>query len=147
MGEAVQICFLPQLRGGDEGGGEATQAFNMDCMEAMREFPDNFVDLAVVDPSYFSGPERRGYYGSKVSSIGVFRDYPVSPKWDIPGEDFFVELDRVSKKYIVFGCNYFDFQFAPGRIVWDKCNGTSSFSDCELAATNCHDTVRLFRFM
>ena len=28
------------------------QAFNRDCMEAMREFPDNFFDLAVVDPPY-----------------------------------------------------------------------------------------------
>ena len=27
-------------------------AFNRDCMEAMKEFPDNFFDLAVVDPPY-----------------------------------------------------------------------------------------------
>lgn len=27
-------------------------AFNRDCMEAMREFPDGFFDLAVVDPPY-----------------------------------------------------------------------------------------------
>ena len=27
-------------------------AFNRDCMEAMREFPDKFFDLAVVDPQY-----------------------------------------------------------------------------------------------
>lgn len=30
-------------------------AFNMDCMEAMKEFPDNFFDLAVVDPPYGDG--------------------------------------------------------------------------------------------
>lgn len=29
-----------------------TQAFNRDCMEAMKEFPDQFFDLAVVDPPY-----------------------------------------------------------------------------------------------
>ena len=23
--------------------------YNMDCMEAMREFPDNFFDLAIVE--------------------------------------------------------------------------------------------------
>lgn len=28
------------------------QAFNRDCMEAMKEFPDQFFDLAVVDPPY-----------------------------------------------------------------------------------------------
>ena len=55
--------------------------YNMDCLPAMELFPDNYFDLAVVDPPYFSGPERRGFYGSKVSKIGVHRDYPVSPAW------------------------------------------------------------------
>lgn len=122
-------------------------AYNMDCMDAMRAMPDGAFDLAIVDPPYFSGPERRGYYGSRVSKIGVHRDYPVSPTWEIPGQAYFNELRRVAKRYIVWGCNYFDYGFAPGRIVWDKCNGESSFSDCEIAATNCHDSVRLFRFM
>lgn len=122
-------------------------AENVDCMEAMKKLPDKAFDLAVVDPPYFSGPERRGYYGSKVSKIGVHRDYPISPKWDIPTREYFNELERVAKRYIVWGCNYFDYHFAPGRIVWDKCNEGSSFSDCEIAATNCHDSVRLFRYM
>ena len=30
---------------------------NMDCMDGMKEFPDKFFDLAIVDPPYFSGPE------------------------------------------------------------------------------------------
>lgn len=29
--------------------------YNMDCMEGMRQFPDKFFDLAVVDPPYGSG--------------------------------------------------------------------------------------------
>lgn len=32
-----------------------TQAFNRDCMEAMKEFPDNYFSLAVVDPPYGGG--------------------------------------------------------------------------------------------
>ena len=122
-------------------------ALNVDCMEYMRTLPDKAFDLAIVDPPYFTGPERRGYYGCKVSPIGVHRDYPISPKWDVPGIDYFSELVRVAKKYIVWGCNYFDVIFPPGRIVWDKCNENSSFSDCEIAATNCHDSVRIFRYM
>lgn len=109
---------------------ELNQCYNMDCMEGMAQFPDGFFDLAVVDPPYFSGPERRGYYGSKVSKIGVYRDYPVSPAWEIPGRAYFDELRRVSKHYIVWGCNYFNYEFAPGRIVWDKCKKGTSFSDC-----------------
>ena len=50
-------------------------AENVDCMEAMKKLPDKAFDLAVVDPPYFSGPERRGYYGCRVSKIGVHRDY------------------------------------------------------------------------
>ena len=120
---------------------------NCDCMKYMRRVPDKAFDLAVVDPPYFSGPERRGYYGSRVSKIGVHRDYPISPQWDIPGVEYFEELQRVAKHYIVWGCNYFDYHFAPGRIVWDKCNSSSSFSDCELAATDLFTSVRIFRFM
>ena len=123
------------------------EAYLIDCMEYMRTLPDKAIDLAVGDPPYFSGPERRGYYGSKVSKIGVFREYPISPAWEIPKAEYFTELQRVAKKWIVWGCNYFDFHFPPGRIVWDKCNGSSSFSDCEIAATNFHDSVRLFRYM
>lgn len=79
-------------------------ALNVDCMEYMRTLPDKAFDLAIVDPPYFTGPERRGYYGCKVSPIGVHRDYPISPKWDVPGIDYFSELVRVAKKYIVWGC-------------------------------------------
>lgn len=76
-------------------------AENVDCMEAMKKLPDKAFDLAVVDPPYFSGPERRGYYGCKVSKIGVHRDYHISPKWDIPTREYFDELERVAKHYIV----------------------------------------------
>lgn len=123
-------------------------AYNMDCMVAMRKIPDKYFDLAVVDPPYFSGPERRRYYGAEISATGVLRrEYPVCHTWKVPGIDYFAELTRVAKKYIVWGCNYYPVAFPPGRIIWDKCNGGSTFSDCEIAATNCHDSVRLFRYM
>lgn len=58
-------------------GALISKAILGDCMDVMRKYPDKYFDLAVVDPPYFSGPERRGYYGSKVSKIGVRRDYPM----------------------------------------------------------------------
>ena len=120
---------------------------NMDCVERMEQYPDKHFDLAIVDPPYFSGPERREYYGRKISPIGVQRFYTPSPSWEIPGEMYFKELVRVSKEQIIWGCNYFNYPFGPGRIVWDKCNGASSFSDCEIAYCSIHDSVRLFRYM
>ena len=118
-----------------------------DCMDVLRSLPDRAFDLAIVDPPYFSGPERRQFYGSRMSKIGVQRIYAKSEAWTVPGEVYFAELTRVARHYIVWGCNYFAWQFAPGRIVWDKCNGKSSFSDCEIAATDLFDSVRLFPFM
>lgn len=120
---------------------------NLDCMEGMAEFPDKYFDLAIVDPPYFSGPERRGFYGRQVSPIGVHRIYHKSEAWQVPDKTYFDELMRVSNHQIIWGCNYFDYPFGPGRIVWDKCNGNSSFSDCEIAYCSLHDSVRLFRYM
>lgn len=121
--------------------------YNMDCMEGMKSFPDKYFDLAIVDPPYFSGPEKREYYGRKVSPIGVQRIYKPVDDWNIPDERYFDELIRVSKNQIIWGCNYFKYFFEPGRIVWDKCNGASSFSDCEIAYCSMHSSVRLFRYL
>lgn len=126
---------------------EKNQLLNLDCMVALKEYPANYFDLAIVDPPYFSGPEKRGFYGRSVSPIGVHRSYRKTEEWEVPGKAYFDELFRVSKEQIVWGCNYFDYPFKPGRIVWDKCNGSSSFSDCEIAFCSLHDSVRLFRYM
>lgn len=126
---------------------ELNHCYNMDCMEAMAAFQNDYFDLAVVDPPYFSGPERRGFYGSKVSRIGVHRDYPVSPVWEVPGKEYFDELMRVSRHYIIWGCNYFSYGFAPGRIVWDKCNQATSFfrlRDCGNRPTQDGQTIPLY---
>src|SRR5690625_2630308 len=118
-------------------------------MDLMSRYPDKHFHLAIVDPPYFSGPEKRGYYGRKESRIGVKRiDYPVTETWEVPDEKFFNELFRVSKNQIIWGVNYFEYNFpSPGRIIWDKVNYESSFSDCEVAYCSLHDSVRLFRYM
>lgn len=118
-----------------------------DCMEYLPQFPDKYFDISVVDPPYFSGPEKRNYYGRTVSPIGVQRHYKPSDGWCVPDKAYFDELARVSKHQIIWGCNYFDYYFGSGRIIWDKCNGESSFSDCEIAYCSMHDSVRLFRYM
>lgn len=120
---------------------------NADCMNLLREFPDRSFELAIVDPPYFDGPEKLGYYGTTKSSIGVKRPACEAKHWTVPDKDYFMELQRVSKNQIIWGCNYFCYPFGPGRIVWDKVNGKSSFSDCEIAYCSLIDTVRLFAFM
>ncbi len=118
-------------------------------MDLMARYPDNFFDLAIVDPPYFSGPEKRKYYGAEKSTYGIKRrEYNRQDLvWQVPGPDYFKELFRVSKHQIIWGCNYFDFNAGSGRIIWDKINYNNSFSDCEIAYCSLHDSVRIFRFM
>ncbi len=120
-----------------------------DCMTAMAKMPDQAYSLAIVDPPYFSGPEKRKYYGQANSSIGVKRiNYPVTCSWAVPDAEYFEELTRVSEHQIIWGWNYYH-QILPstGRIIWDKVNSDSSFSDCEIAYCSLHGSVRQFRYM
>lgn len=122
---------------------------NADCMEILPHIPDKYFDIAIVDPPYFSGPEKRRYYGSNRSTTNVARVYyqPMS-NWHVPTAEYFDNLFRISKHQIIWGVNYYDYIFpSSGRIVWDKCNGKSTFSDCEIAYCSLHDSVRMFRYM
>lgn len=121
-------------------------------MEFMRQVPDNYFDLAIDDPPYFTGPNLSGYYGKGYSSLGVRRAkyYKEARHWDIPGQEYFKELERVSKNRIIWGANHFAGVFnssSSSWIVWDKVNGASSFADAELAYSSFPGAVRIFKYM
>lgn len=46
---------------------ELNNIYNQDCMIGMADIPDKFFDLAVVDPPYFSGPEKRNYAFQRIA--------------------------------------------------------------------------------
>lgn len=128
--------------------------YNMDCMQGMKEFPDKYFDLAIVDPPYgrkeHGGRNRSGYVRQKNGSKIFVKDGQYrNQNWDNepPSEDYFNEVMRVSKKQIIFGCNYFDYPLIGGRIVWDKCNDGSDQSDAEIAYCSMNDMVDIFRYM
>ena len=75
-----------------------SEVFNIDNMELMSKYPDKYFDLAVVDPPYGIG-----------ISGNSFRQKHEKNDWDneIPKEDYFKELFRVSKNQIIWGGNYF----------------------------------------
>lgn len=126
----------------------SSKMIHCDFKHHTKTLPDKYFFLTVADPPYFNGPERREYYGTEVSCTGIRRvSYGKSDAWNLPTEEDFDELRRVSQNLIVWGVNYFDYRFGDGRIVWDKCNGTSSFSDCEIAYCSMWNSVRLFRYM
>lgn len=126
----------------------------MDCMQVMKEFPDKYFDLAIVDPPYgrkeHGGRNRSGYVRQKNGSKIFVKDGQYENRnWDneTPSEDYFNELMRVSKNQIIFGCNYFDYPLIGGRIVWDKCNDGSDQSGAEIAYCSMNDRVDIFRYM
>ena len=121
---------------------------NCDCMMLMKERPDKYYDIAIVDPPYYSNAYSIITPGGNLSTTGIERrKYPI-PHWEPPTKEYFKELFRVSKEQIIWGINYFDISPGPGRIVWDKCkdNGTY-FSDCEIAYCSKLKHVRIFRYL
>ena len=123
----------------------------MDCMELMKEYPDNHFDLAIADPPYFEGPNKPGFYrnGDFSSTLVPAGKYGELKHWLVPDEDYFTELIRVSKNHIVWGANHFARKISiqsPCWIVWDKQNGSSSFADFEMAYTSFSTAARMFKY-
>lgn len=133
------------------GGFEMVELLNCDCMEYMATLEDNAFDLAIVDPPYgidagnaFSGEERKSGNGAAKKTAFTKKDWDKS----IPTENYFIELTRVSKNQIIWGANYMSHYLPPsmGWIVWDKDNGTTKFSDCELAFSSFGVALRKFKY-
>ena len=113
---------------------------NCDNMELMARYPDNYFDLAIVDPPYGIGfgNYERGGQGIKTKERYTKRG---KKSWDnaIPNEDYFKELFRVSKNQIIWGGNYFPVLWSMGCrgfIIWNKDNPVKNFSSMELAWTS-----------
>ena len=121
----------------------------MDCMQGMKEFPDKYFDLAIVDVPYGIG-ESGGKNKSrgKLAKPNDYKDY-IGNDSKPPNKDYFVELFRVSKNQIIWGANHFISKMpfdSSCWIVWDKDNGDNDFADCELAWTSFDSAVRKFKY-
>lgn len=117
---------------------------NQDCMIGMREFPDKYFDLAVVDPPY-GLPERSGQGAGKLQNRIIQQMHQKG--WDIaPSQEYFNELMRVSKHQIIWGGNYFDLPPYRCAIVWDKVQPWENFSQVEIAWTSISAPATLFKY-
>ena len=125
--------------------------YNMDCMDGMKEFPDGYFDLAIVDPPYGSKVGRGGYMKNTISGgVARRRSYNTTVfSQDRPGKEYFDELFRVSKKQVIWGGNYFTDYLPPSQcwIIWDKCKPEGvHYADCEMAWTSFDRAAKLFQF-
>jgi site-specific DNA-methyltransferase (adenine-specific) len=115
------------------------KVFNIDCMIGMKEYPDKYFDLAIVDPPYGSTCNLEGGTGKQ----NGFREYwdkaNGKDNWNVaPDIHYFNELRRVSKNQIIWGANHLAsfLESSSGWIFWDKGQRDFSFSDGELAYTS-----------
>ena len=110
-----------------------------DCMELLRQTPDNYYSLCIVDPPY-QGCDAIGLINSKGHSAKRTK-YKVFDNIR-PDQEYFEELRRVSKNQIVWGGNFFG--LSGGVIAWNK-NGTA-FGEGEVAICSTHKSVKFFEF-
>lgn len=120
--------------------------YNKDCLPAMQKMEDNQFDLAIVDPPY----------GLDITSHSVGGRNTIksdkSKNWDkeIPNEEYFNHLFRISKNQIIWGGNFFDLRQNKCFMIWDKGETIygRTFAECEYAwsSFNTSDAIpRIFK--
>lgn len=126
------------------------QVFREDCKEVMKRYPDNYFDLAIVDPPYKIGKKLTVGGGSHTKSKSKFHQrYKENGKtWDNQRPDSFYwnELFRISKNQIVFGGNYFcnDLPVSRGWFYWHKQGEKMSSVNDELGWTSFDISIKKF---
>ena len=107
---------------------------NEDNMELMKRYPDKYFDLAIVDPPYGIDADVKNNTNKKQTKKSATKSKKYgSQLWDseIPNDEYFEELKRVSKKQIIWGANYFG--LVGGMIYWHKNVTMPTYSTGELA--------------
>lgn len=124
----AQNPMLPEL--------PLSETYMMDCIAGMKEYPDKWFDLAIVDPPY----------GINIAN-NSFRQKQTKKNWDLetPTIEYFTELYRVSKEQIIWGGNYFDLPKSQGFIIWDK-KQPYNFSSamCEFAWSSIQKPAKIY---
>lgn len=118
-----------------------------DNMNLMARYPDNYFDLAIVDPPYgILNKTKRG--GDHKFNMDEYS------QWDVkPDDEYFNELFRVSKNQIIWGGNYFGQLWArspynKGFIIWDKKQPETlnNFSMAEMAWSSLDKPSKIFEY-
>ena len=116
-------------------------------MDLMARYPDNYFDLAIVDPPYgiLNKTKRGGDYKFNMAEYS---------QWDTkPNDEYFNELFRVSKNQIIWGGNYFGqlwkrSEYNKGFIIWDKNQPETlnNFSMAEMAWSSLDRPSKIFHY-
>jgi site-specific DNA-methyltransferase (adenine-specific) len=103
-------------------------------MELMARYPDNYFDLAIVDPPYgierfkkvTNNPSEKDVHAKRFQGMSLVND-------NKPSKKYWNELFRISKHQIVFGANNFTMPESEYFLIWDKKQAMPNFARCEYA--------------
>jgi len=121
--------------------------YNCDNIEFMKTKPDNYYDLAIVDPPYSFGKNtlRKETKPNKSNGFAIMYN---GKKWNSepPKKEYWEQLFRVSKNQIVCGGNYFtdNLPVTRGWILWDKMGDNLSVVNDELIWTSFDVQIKKF---
>jgi len=127
---------------------------NEENMGLMGRYPNNYFDLAIIDPPYGIGAGKPATKSAKTkqkngSTLMAPIKSHTKKDWDrspITSREL-KETIRVSKNQIIWGVNYFSYDFPGGRIVWDKMNGETDQYGCEIAYNSFNTRTDIVHFM
>ena len=117
--------------------GVTSVVYLMDCMELLKQIPDKYFELAVVDPPY----------GIGISSNPV-RQQHAKKDWDnnIPNAEYFCNLFSATTNQIIWGGNYFGLPPTRGFIIWDKVQPERfSLAMCEYAYSSIQSPAKIWK--
>lgn len=105
------------------------QITNEDNMALLKRTPDNYYDLALVDPPYgLKRLENKNETSNRLCKEAKMNN------WDLkPNNDYFDELFRVSKNQIIWGANNFQLPPTEYFCIWNKKQTVDNFATAEYA--------------
>jgi site-specific DNA-methyltransferase (adenine-specific) len=120
---------------------QKNKIIHADCMDIMKDIPDNYFELAIVDPPYGIGMD-----GGNIGYKG-FNNHK-KKNWDnVPDDKYFLELKRISINQVIWGGNYFKLPPTRCFIIWDKGEGfyNRTYAEAELAWTSFYKNVKIHK--
>ena len=135
-----------------------------DCKQFLPAYENNEFDIAIVDPNYgINAPKmsmghkpkntstavklRKGRLNNGAGKLKNRALNTMDCSWDeeVPDQDYFDQLFRVSKHQIIWGGNYFNLPPTRCIICWDKCQPWDNFSQWEMAWTSFDMPAKMYR--
>ena len=110
--------------------------YNSHNMEIMKQYPDKYFDLAIVDPPYGIERFKKCKQNDDVNTKDVFANKFLNNEAfnnNKPTKEYWDKLFRVSKNQIVFGANNFEMPTSEYFLIWDKKQPMQNFARCEYA--------------